>query len=373
MAKKLITLVLTVCIIAVAVSGCQITLGNKSSGTTELKYATGFTIEEIGGGCEKITDAENQTLILVPQGKKVPTGYENLPRINTPVKKAVILSVTFGALMRPLGVLDSVVGSGTMENELYVDEMKQGYASGTIKYVGGGGMGAPDFEAIRVLNPDIVFCSTGYPDAVEYYNQLKEMGITVAVCNDYLETDPLGRLEWIKFFAAFYNKDKAAESYFASVEKKIDDIKSQVMLSSQSPPGVLWASIFMGSCYVSGGDSYVAKMIDMAGGNYLFNDLKGSGASSISLEELHARGEGCDIFIYASTPPYINSIKEIVDNGPVLADMPVIKNGPVYCFQPWFYQIADKPDEIVQDLAAIFYPSLFPGYRLKNFELLPAE
>jgi iron complex transport system substrate-binding protein len=372
MVKKLLTLILAICVLSVMLVGCKADAVNNSSGATELKYATGFTIENIGGGCQKVTDAENQSLILVPQGKKATAGYEKLPFINTPVKRVIILSVTFGALMRPLGVIDSVVGSGTLENELYIDEMKQGYASGRITYVGGGGMGAPDFEAITALKPYVVFCSTGYPDAVKYYEQLKELGITVVVCNDFLETDPLARLEWMKFIAAFYDKQQEAETYFNSIEKKIDDIKTQVMLSSRFA-SVLWASIFMGNCYVSGGESYVAKMVEMAGGNYIFKDLAGSAASSISLEELYARGKDCNVFIYASTPPYINSIKEIVDNGPVLADLPIIKSGEVYCFQPWFYQISDKPDEIVQDLAYIFHPSRFPGYQLKHFQLLPVN
>ncbi len=373
MGKKLAALFLAVCLVVVAVSGCQTTTRNNlASAGSDLKYANGFSIEDIGGGCKQVTDGENQTLILVPQGKKVPAGYANLPQVTIPVKKVVILSVTFGALMRPLGVLDSVVGSGTVESELYIDEMKQVYANGQIQYVGGGGMGAPDFEAIRALNPDVVFISTGYPDAVKYYNQLKDTGVTVAVCNDYLENNPLGRLEWIKFLASFYGKDKVAETYFTSVVKKINDIHEKTMILS-SLPTVLWASIFMGTCYVSGGDSYVAKMIDMAGGNYLFSDLEGSGASSVSLEELYARGKNCDVFIYASTPPYINSVKEIVSNGAVLADMAVIKNDQVYCFQPWFYQISDKIDEVVEDLAYIFHPNLFPGYILKHFQLLPAE
>ncbi|MDD5288431.1 MAG: ABC transporter substrate-binding protein [Dehalococcoidales bacterium] len=382
MFKKVITMILTLCMVAVIIAGCKTNVENEPSGAIQLKYATGFKIKEVGGQCQIVTDAENQSFILLPKGKKAPVlvtpgdkaseSYANLPQINTPVERVVILSVTFGALMRPLGVIDTVVGSGTLEDELYIDEMKQGYASGNIKYVGGGGMGAPDFEAIQALDPDVVFLSTGYPDAVKYYEQLKGMGITVVVCNDFLESHPLARLEWMKFIAAFYDKEQPADTYFDGVEKKIDDIKMQAMLSSRLA-SVLWASIFMGNCYVSGGDSYVAKMIELAGGNYVFKYLAGNGASSIALEELYARGQNCNEFIYASTPPYINSIKEIVDGSPVLADLPVIEAGEVYCFQPWFYQISDKPDEIVQDLAYIFHPSRFPDYQLKHFMLLPVK
>lgn len=375
MTRRLIALLLAVCVVAVSVSGCKTTSeGNLASVGVELKYASGFSIDDIGGGCKRVTDGEDQTLILVPQGKKAPAGYENFPVVTTPVKKAVILSATFGALMRPLDVLDSVVGSGIVESELYIDELKQGYAENSIQYVGGGGMGPPDYEVIQALNPDIVFMSINVssPDTFEYYEQLKALGIPVAVCNDYLENHPLGRLEWIKFISTFYGKEIQAEEYFDSVEEKISDIRSKVMVSSQLS-GVLWSSIFMGDCWVSGGESYVAKMVEMAGGLYAFSDLEGSMASSISIEELYARGQNCDVFIYASTPPYINSIKEIVDGAPVLADMPVIEDGWVYYLQPWFYQISDKIDEVIQDLAFIFHPGLFPGYTLKHFHLLPAE
>jgi len=368
--KKFFTLMLALVLIA-GVIGCK---GTKKATTAAsgAVYATGFTMENLGGGVTKLTDGEKQTFLLMPQGKKAPAGYESVPKISVPVKRAVILSVTFGALMRPLGVLDSLVGSGTVESELYIEELKQRYESGQIKYVGGGAMGAPDFEAIQMLKPEVVFVSTGYPDAVNYYNELKGMGLNTVVVNDYLETDPLARLEWIKVLGAFYGKDKEAESYFSGVEKKIKDLQAKVAASSFSP-SVLWTSIFMGTAYVSGGDSYVAKWVKMMGGRYLFDDLKGSGASSISLEELYARGKNTDVFIYASTPPYINSVKEVITNGPILADIPVVRNGTIYCFQPWFYQIADKPDEILQDLAAIFHPALFPGYKLKNFMLLPPQ
>jgi iron complex transport system substrate-binding protein len=368
--KRLLGLLLALTML-LGFAGCQST-GKNNTGATGAAYATGYQMETLSGGVVKLTDGEKKSMLLVPAGKKAPAGYESLPQIAVPVKRAVILSVTFGALMRPLGVLDSVVGSGTVESELYLDELKSRYASGQIRYVGGGAMGAPDFEAIQVLRPDVVFCSTGLPDWVGYYTKLKGMGLNVVAVNDFLETDPLGRLEWIKVIGAFYGKEKEAQVYFTGVEKRINDISAKVSGASDRP-GVLWASIFMGTVYVSGSESYVAKWVNMAGGNYLFGDLKGSGASSISLEELYARGRNASVFVYASTPPYINSVKEVIDAGPILADLPVVQAGTIYAMQPWFYQIADKTDEIVQDLACIFHPGLFPGYKVKHFMVLPAK
>jgi len=363
---------LAVLVLLVGVAGCK--TGDKTAApvTSSINYATGFTMENLENGVKKLTDGENQTLLLIPAGKQAPAGYDSAVKINIPVEKVVILSVTFGALMRPLGVLDSLVGSGTVESELYIEELKTRYASGQIKYVGAGGMGDPDYEAVRALDPDLVILSTGYPGAVDVFSKLKGMGIKAVVCNDFLENDYLARLEWIKFIAAFYGKDAVANEYFNTVEANIEAINNKMMSLSYSPT-VVWASIFMGSVYVSGKDSYIAKGLRNAGAFNAFSELEGSGSVAVNLEELYARGKNAEYFIYASTPPYINSIQEIVDQNPILADLSSIKNGKVYCFQPWYFQIADKPDEIIQDLAFIFHPTLFPGYELKHFILLPAK
>ena len=369
--KRLLSVVLLV-VLAFGIVGCNSGSNTVNTTTSNIGYATGFTIENLAGGVKKITDGEKQTLLLIPTGKKAPAGYESAVKINIPVTKVVILSVTFGALMRPLGVLDSLVGSGTIESELYIQELKDRYASGQIKYVGAGGMGDPDYEAVRALNPDLVILSTGYPGAVDIYKKIKAMGINTVACNDFLENDYLARLEWIKFIAAFYGKENVADTYFQTVKNNIDAVNNKIMgLSSR--PTVLWASIFMGSVYASGKDSYIAKGLEIAGAVNAFSDLEGSGSVTINLEELYAKGKDAQYFIYASTPPYINSIQEIVDSNPILANLASIKSGQVYCFQPWYFQIADKPDEIIQDLAYIFHPQLFPGYQVKNFMLLPAK
>lgn len=369
--KRLFSL-LAALILLVGVVGCK--TGDKTVATvnSSVDYATGFTMENLENGVRKLTDGESQTLLLIPAGAKVPSGYDSAVKINIPVKKVVILSVTFGALMRPLGVMDSLVGSGTVESELYIEELKTRYASGQIKYVGAGGMGDPDYEAVRALTPDLVILSTGYPGAVDVFNKLKGMGINAVVCNDFLENDYLARLEWIKFIAAFYGKDAAANEHFNTVKTNIETINNKILPLSYAP-SVVWASIFMGSVYVSGKDSYIAKGLRNAGAFNAFSELEGSGSVTVNLEELYARAKNAEYFIYASTPPYINNIQEIVDQNPILADLYSIKNGKVYCFQPWYFQIADKPDEIIQDLAFIFHPNLFPGYELKHLMLLPAK
>jgi ABC-type Fe3+-hydroxamate transport system, periplasmic component len=170
---------------------------------------------------------------------------------------------------------------------------------------------------------------------------------------------------------AFFGKEQLAENAFTNAEKKCQDIYAKVM-GVKDKPKVFWGMTYQGKAYVSGADSYVAKMIEMAGGDYLFKDSKGTGSSSITLEEYYAKGREADVFISSTLPNYgMNSIAKLTELEKVLADLPTIKEGKVWCYQPWYYQSLDKTDEMINDLAAIFYPDLFAGTQLKQFMKLP--
>jgi len=335
----------------------------------EIKYTKGFKIEYLPDGCKKVTDAEGQEFILIPRGKEV-SGYEDYRRMEIPVRRVIALSTTQVCLLRPLGVLDSVIGITTKKERWYIEEIRKGIEEERIELVGSG-MGGPDFERILALKPDIVFMYTGYPAATKTFEKLKEMGIPVAVDNGWLENHPLGRLEWIKFLAAFYDKEGEAVKYFDEAEKRVKEIASKV--SMEKRPTVLWASIWGGKCFVPCGDSYITRIISLAGGDYLFSDLKGTGSTNVTLEELYARGKNADVFIYPSFPPYVSSIEDILKGGPILAKLKTVKEGKVWCFQPWYYQSLDKTKGIIEDLAAIFHPELYPEHELKYFMKLPEE
>jgi len=340
--------------------------------TLNLKYATGFKIERLPGGYQKVTDGENRTLILVPQGKTPQAEYKDLPVIYTPVKRVVVFSTTDAALLKVLGELDSIVGVTSKKEEWYIDKVKEGLERGTITYLGSSM--TPDYEKIKALKPEVVFIYTGAMGGSEIVKKLDELGIPYAVNNSWLEKEPLGRLEWIKFMAAFYNKGQEAESYFEDAVKKVESLKGKV--GSGQRPRVVWGSIFKGKVYVPAGGSYVARMIDLAGGDYAFKDLEANkgGSVTISLEEFYARSKEADIFIYASSPNYgVSSLEKLVQQGPVLADIKSVKENKVWAFQPWYYQSLDKTAEQIEDLAAILHPASFAGYQIKHFLLLPPK
>ncbi|KLU59921.1 periplasmic binding protein [Peptococcaceae bacterium CEB3] len=365
--RRKLSLVLTVILTLVLLAGCGTVQKAAATGAVKLEYAKGFKIANVGGGCQEVTDGEGRTLLLVPRGQQTPTGYKNLPVIYTPVKRVVAVSTTEAAFLRPLGELGSIIGVTIDKNQWYIDPVKEGMASGKIQMVGGGaGMGPLAYGKIVALRPDLVFMSTGTSGDVQTLKKLEGLKIPVAVDNSWLESDPLGRLEWIKFIAAFYGKEQQADQFFTQAVQKVSGIKEKVA-GDKDKPKVLWGMIYQGKAYVPGGDSYAAKMIALAGGDYLFKNLKGTGSVPITLEEYYAKGKEANVYISDTMPNYgVTSIADISKQSPVLAELPTIKQGKVWCYQPWYFQSLDKTDEIIGDLAKIFHPHLFAGRQLQE-------
>jgi len=350
------------------VGGCGRGEKAAATGAVPLKYATGFKIERLPEGCRVVTDGEGRKLLLVPHGQRPPEGYGDLPVVYTPVKRVVAQSTTQAALLRPLGELESIVGVTTEKDKWYIQEIKEGLEQGRIQLVGSG-MGPLDYDQVVALKPDVVFIYTGTPGSLETLRKLEELKVPVAVENSHLEQHPMGRLEWVKFMAAFYGKESEAEAFFDGAVARVEEI-AQKAAGAKAKPKVLWGQIYQGKVFAPAGDTYVAKMIELAGGDYLFKDLKGSG--TVTLEEFYARGKSADVYISSTLPNYgVTSIAKVVEQAKVLEDLPVIKKGNVWCFQPWYYQALDKTDEMIADLAAIFHPDLFPGVEIKHHLKLP--
>ncbi len=331
-----------------------------------LKFATGFKIEYLEGGSKLVTDGEGRKLLLVPHSKKIPSGYKNIDQIvEIPVKKIVSCSSTQVALLLPLDVLNSVVGVTTEKQNWYIDEIIKGLEEGRISYLGGN----PElnYEKLISLSPDAVFIYSKVGGMERVLRKLSDLELNVAVDNEYLERHPLGRTEWIKFLAAFYNKEEIAEKIFSGIVNRVKKVEKKVA-QLKPKPKIIWGNIHQTKIYVPNGDSYVAKLIEMAGGDYIFKDLPGEGSSIISTEEFYRRGVEADIYIYSTTPTYgAGSISQLIEQLKLLRDFKAIKEGKVWCFQPWYWQRMDEIDKQIEDLAAIFHPHFFPKYKLKQF------
>lgn len=333
----------------------------------DVRYAELFSVE-YRDGYKLVRDALNRTIILVPRGARPPTGAEGLV-VQVPVRRVVLLSATHAALIERLSgynpeVLKSVVGIAWGGSyEWYLDRIGSLIRNGSIVDVGAAF--SPDLERIAALEPDVTFIYTFPGDTLP--GKLDELGIPYVVDNEWLEKTALGRFEWIKFVAAFYDMEWEGAEIFESAERRVEELRG--LVSGRPAPVVAWFSVYKGTAYASGGAAYTARAIAELGAEYVFKDVKSTGSISLSLEELVTRIAESDVIIYSSD--LIKSLNELLAELPGIEESSAVRNKRVYAFAENYYQLGYAyPDSWYMDLAAILYPDVFPGYELRFFRRL---
>ncbi|SHJ18826.1 ABC transporter substrate-binding protein [Lutispora thermophila] len=338
-------------------------------------FSQNFRIEYLDDGCKLVTDGENIRHLLVPQGKEVPKGYKADKIIRIPLKKVMCASSTQVGPLVKLGVLDTLKAVTTSEKNWELKEVKDAFKRGSVKYVGGEGMAQPDYEVVKVVNPDMVFAYTGVYGQQAMIEKLSEMGINCAINNEYLESHYLGRMEWIKFMAAFYDKELEAEKILNDAVKEIDNTIAKI--AGLKEPKVALGKSYKGKMSVADSGSYVGKWIEMAGGQYVFSNVGvgTSGSTQISMEDFYAKAIDADILIYSSTINYMNkpTIEGIVEENPLLANIKAVKNGNVWVYSADWWQTIPDTDRFVKDFAAVFHPEAFKGYKVEKLIKLPRK
>ena len=301
-----------------------------------LQYAKQFTVDECTGGYELITIADSQYLV-VPQGAAVP---EDLPQGTTvlqqPIENIYLVSTSAMDPIISLGALDSIALSGTKADGWYLPEAKAAMQAGQIAYAGKNS--APHYET---------------PEVKE---QLEKFGIPVLVERSSYETDPLARMEWVKLYGILLGKQQEAEQLFDTQVQRV------APLENQQPTGktVAFFSITSNNLVtVRKGSDYVARMIEMAGGSYVFADLTDNGNNlatiNLSLEDFYAGAKDADVLLYNSTiEGSIASTEQLVEKCPLLAQFKAVQNGNVWCTaQSLFQQSMELPD-LILDMNRVF-------------------
>lgn len=336
----------------------QVSSGKK----LELKYASGFSVEDLEDGIKKVTDGDNRELILIPKKIKIPAKYKNSNIVRTPVDNVLIASTTQACSLRTIDELDSIKAVTTEEQYWTIKEIKDLMKDGKIHYVGSNL--APDYEKILDLNPDLIIVSSGLSEAdTKFIDKLKELGLNYVVDNEYKEQNPFGRMEWTSLIAAFYDKEDIATSELDKTVQRIEEVSNKV--KNKAKPKVVWASVYEGNAYIAPKDSYVDNMIKMAGGINACASID-SNEGRVSIEQLHEVAKDADIFVYSSSSDYAPNLDYIKSSAPMLADLDVVKNGNLWVFAPDYYQSVDKTDELIVDLVEMFHPGT-TGEKIKHY------
>ncbi len=303
--------------------------------------------------------------LLVERGTKPPSGYPGAVRVTVPVRSVVALSETYLAEIEMLGETASLSGIDRAAY-VYSARIRAGVAQGRIKQVGEGA--ATNLELLVALRPDLVLTSSSGGGG-ELSAKLLEAGLPVVIDGDWAEPTPLGRAEWIKFIALFYDKEREANTLFASVAAEYNRLKALAQ-GARSRPTVFVNAPWQGSWGMPGGGSYVAALLRDAGADYLWADSDSSGTQFLSLEAVIDRAASADFWL---NPGDFRSRADALAVDPRFAQFRAFRRDALYNNNArvtpeggndYWESGPARPQVVLADLIKIFHPRLLPDHEL---------
>lgn len=349
-------------LLCLLLSGCagsqtQTGLGNgwEPEGMLPLDYAHEFSVAYYTGGCKLITLSDGSRFLVVPEGGQVPKGIARDIRVlHQPIENIYLAATAAMCLFDGLGRMDAIRLSGTKQEGWYLDSARQAMARGEILYAGK--YNQPDYERILQEGCGLAVESTMIGHASDVKQKLEELGIPVLVDQASHESHPLGRTEWIKLYGVLLGEEEKACRLF-------DQQKAYLEQAAQGVRTGKTVAFFYisstGSAVVRKSGDYVCKMIDLAGGEYVFRDLgdpeKATSTVNMEMERFYAGAKDADIIIYNSAiSGQVESLEALLAKNPLLEQFRAVRNGNVWCTSQNMYQETLQLGQMTQQLRQIF-------------------
>ena len=338
-----------------------------------IEYAKGFTVEKWDNDLTVIkisspwpnSDA-SFTYALVPKEK---LGQADLNKedydavIGVPVSSLVATSTTHIPALEALGQIDKLIG---FPDTQYISSLKtrERIDAGWVKELGHNE--SLNTEMVIALHPELII-GFGIDNANKAYETIIRSGIPVVYNGEWTEETPLGKAEWIKFFAPFFQQEAKADSIFKAIETDYLEIK---LLASKvaKKPTVLSGSLYKDVWYLPGGKSWASMFLEDANTDYLWKDTEETGSLSLSLESVLEKGRGAEYWI---SPSQFTHYAQMEDSNRHYSQFSAFKNKKIYTYANskgatggmYYFELGpNRPDLILRDLIHIFHPELLPNH-----------
>lgn len=324
-------------------------------GGLTLDYATQFTAEDYPDGSTLVTIAGQERYLLVPRGAEPdPALSRDATVIPTPVENVYLAASAAMDLFRALDALDRVTMTSTTPENWSLPEVRAAVERDDILYVGK--YSAPDYEVVLDGSCGLCVESTMIFHTPEVKEQLERLGIPVLVERSSYEGHPLGRLEWVKLYGLLCGRRQEAEDYFRAQAEQFE------ALSQSAPTGQRVAFFYLspnGAVNVRKGSDYIARLIELAGGSYVFADLgaeEESAQSTVNLqmEAFYAAARDADVLIYnATVDGGVRSMEELLGKSELLSQFRAVEQGNVWCTEQNLFQQPTGVCALLEDLRAV--------------------
>lgn len=318
----------------------------------ELLYAEKFSVDYYTGGFSLVTVNGSERYLVVPEGKESPGDLaEDITVLYQPLDRIYLVASAVMDMFISMDSLDVIRFTGTKAESWYLEEAREAVETGDILYAGN--YSAPDYEQILAEGCDLAIENTMVYHTPEVKEQLEKFGIPVMVDYSSYETEPLGRTEWVKLYGLLADREEEAAEAFAGQQEAFASI------GDAEDTGKTVAFFYItssGEVNVRKASDYLPKMIELAGGHYVFSDLgaeddTASSTVSLQMEEFYAAAREADYLIYNSTiDGELSSVEELFGKSELLENFKAVREGNVYCTTRDLYQSSMELGTMIADI-----------------------
>ena len=362
-------MLITALAIAPALSGCgsgdtkktDSAFDDHRTGSMELKYADQFSVDYYDDGVAVVRIEDGLDYLVIDGSGELPDwlseeDIKEMTVINAPAQKAYNAASSAMDLIDAAGALDSVSMTSTQAGDWGIEKIRKLVEDGTIHYVGK--YRAPDYEALLEGDVDLAIESTMIYHSPQIKEAIEELGIPVLVERSSYESDPLGRLEWIKLYGLLFGKADEASAFFDEAAAKVEGIDTSTV---KEAPSVAFFSVNSnGSVVVRKPGDYVTKMIETAGGAYALDGITDEEDNALStmnmqMEAFYDKAVDADILIYNSTiEGGLGSLDELTSLSDKFNDFAAVKSGNVWCTDASTFQRTTGAADMIVEMNEIF-------------------
>ena len=339
-----------------------------------LNYATGFAVNNFEDYKEVIVfspwkkgEIYARYYLVKDIKTKTPNDGE---KIKIPLKTLASTSVTHLEFLSLLDEIQTITGVCSPAL-IYNSELQKNIQAGKITDLGDAF--SLNVEKTLVLKPEALMTS-GFNQADAAAQRIGQAGIPVIFNNEWMETSLLGRAEWIKFVAVFYNKEQLADSIFTDIEKRYNKLKYRALNVSKKPK-IMAGNNFRGTWYMPAGQSFMGQLFRDAGGDYFYANDTTTGSLPLNLETVLKNFAETDVWLNVN----FSTIDELIKADSKHALFHPVIARQVYNFNMrllpssandfWESAVA-RPDLLLGDVIAILHPELLPDYEFVYAEKL---
>lgn len=379
------------------------TASGEGGDTLRMKYAELLTIVKHDDGAYTEAIIENpwkkgttlHKYILVPKGKE---GDETVARlkddirensalqmgkacdiVRTPLESNVVFTAPHCQLMYELGCKNAITGVcdkdyiniPDIKERVKLSDGKASTSDTDKAIIDCGSSMQPDIERIIALKPGGLFISPFENSGG--YGKLDKLHIPIIETADYMETSPLGRAEWMKFYGLLFKSEERSDSLFSSIEKEYLALKAE---AAKLPQGLsILTERKMGSVwYVPGGKSTMGILLKDANAKYIFADDTHSGSLAYGPERILSKGTQVDVWAFKYFGGKALSKNDLLAEYEGYKVLKAFNQNSIYqvdtSTQPYFELTSFHPEILLREFIILAHPKATQFGKLRFYQHL---